>query len=105
MVEDEKAVLEEALDNLREVAQRIRAVSNRMRATSMREDPNHHDLAQHVAASVLAVTEAARRRLGHSDVATTLKWYQQAPDELQERAAEFMGELLFGVREGTESGV
>ena len=30
----------------------------------------------------------AMRWLGHSDVATTLKHYQQAPDELQERAAE-----------------
>jgi integrase len=33
--------------------------------------------------------------LGHSDVSTTIKVYQQAPDELQERAAELMGELLF----------
>jgi integrase len=35
------------------------------------------------------------RWLGHSDVATTMKVYQQAPDELQEKAAELMGELLF----------
>lgn len=46
----------------------------------------------------------AMRLLGHSDVATTLKWYQQAPDEMQERAAELMGELLFGVQRGAESG-
>ena len=67
MPEDESAVLEEALDNLREAAQRIRAVSNRMRATGMREDPNHHDLAHRVG-SALAMTEAAgleaRRKLG-----------------------------------------
>ena len=44
------------------------------------------------------------RWLGHSDVATTLKHYQQAPDELQERAAELMGELLFGARGGPEGG-
>ena len=31
---------------------------------------------------------------GHSDVLTTMKVYQQAPDELRERAAELMGELL-----------
>jgi integrase len=37
----------------------------------------------------------AMRWLGHSDVATTMKVYQQAPDELQEKAAELMGELLF----------
>jgi integrase len=33
--------------------------------------------------------------LGHSDVSTTMRIYQQAPDELQDRAAELMGELLF----------
>jgi integrase len=37
----------------------------------------------------------AMRWLGHSDVATTMKIYQQAPDELQEKAAELMGDLLF----------
>jgi len=40
------------------------------------------------------------RWLGHSDVATTLKIYQQAPDELQEKAAALMGELLFGGKNG-----
>lgn len=43
--------------------------------------------------------------LGHSDVATTLKHYQQAPDELQEKAAELMGELLFGARNGAGNGL
>ena len=66
MPEDERAILEEALENLRQDAQRIRAVSNRMRATGMREHPDHHDLANRVA-SALAATEAAgveaRRRL------------------------------------------
>lgn len=41
----------------------------------------------------------AMRWLGHSDVSTTMKVYQQAPDELQEKAAELMGELLFKNRE------
>ncbi len=50
MPENEKAVLEEALDNLREAAQRIRASSNLMRASGMRDDENHHDLAYRVAA-------------------------------------------------------
>ncbi len=61
MAEDEKAVLEEALENLREAAQRIRAVSNRMHATGMREDTSHHDLAHHV-----VLTRETRRpgRLG-----------------------------------------
>ncbi len=40
----------------------------------------------------------AMRWLGHGDVSTTMKIYQQAPDELQERAADLMGELLFGPR-------
>lgn len=38
----------------------------------------------------------AMRWLGHSDVATTMRIYQQAPDELQEQAAELMSGLLFG---------
>lgn len=38
--------------------------------------------------------------LGHSDVATIMKIYQQAPDELQEKAAELMGELLLGGKNG-----
>jgi integrase len=45
---------------------------------------------------VLGVSpRVAMRWMGHSDVATTLKIYQQAPDELQESAAELMGKLLF----------
>ena len=67
MADNEKAVLEEALDNLREAAQRIRATSNLMRSTGVREDPNHHD-PTHRVASALAMTEAAgmeaRRKLG-----------------------------------------
>ena len=52
----------------------------------------------------------AMRWPGHSDVATTLKVYQQVPDELQERAADLMGELLFpegappGGRKGHDGG-
>lgn len=45
----------------------------------------------------------AMRWLGHSDVATTMKIYQQAPDELQERAADLMGELLFGGKTPSEN--
>jgi integrase len=41
----------------------------------------------------------AMRWLGHSDVATTMRHYQQAPDELQEKAAELMGQLLFPRRD------
>ena len=67
MAEDEKVVLEEAMDNLREAGQRIRAVSHLMRSTGMTEAPNYHDLVQRVA-SALAMTEAAgmeaRRKLG-----------------------------------------
>lgn len=47
----------------------------------------------------------AMRWLGHSDVATTLRFYQQAPDELQERAARLMGELLLRGKTGPEHGV
>lgn len=67
MTEDEKAVFEEALENLREAAQRIRATSHLFRATGVRDDDNHHDLVHRVA-SALATTEAAgieaRRKLG-----------------------------------------
>ena len=45
------------------------------------------------------------RWLGHSDVATTLRFYQQAPDELQEKAARLMGELLLGGQTDPENGV
>ena len=51
MPENEKAVLEEALENLREAAQRIGATSNLMRATGMRGNDNHHDLVHRVAAA------------------------------------------------------
>ena len=46
----------------------------------------------------------ATRGLGHLDVAMTLKWYQQAPDEFQERAAELTEELLFGAQKGAKNG-
>ena len=49
MPEKEKAVLEEALENLREAAHRVGATSNLMRSTGMREDENHHDLVHRVA--------------------------------------------------------
>ena len=67
MPENEKAIFEEALENLREAAQRIRATSHLFRSTGVRDDDNHHDLVHRVA-SALAMTEAAgmeaRRKLG-----------------------------------------
>lgn len=47
----------------------------------------------------------AMRIMGHADVGTTMRHYQQTPDELQERAAELMGKLLFGAQKGGETGV
>lgn len=41
MPNDEEAVLDEVLENLREAIQRIRAVSNRLRATGITEGPDH----------------------------------------------------------------
>ncbi len=35
------------------------------------------------------------RWMGHSDISTTMRHYAQAPDELQEKAAKLLGELLF----------
>lgn len=34
--------------------------------------------------------------MGHSDVVTTMKQYQQVPDELREEAARLMSDLIFG---------
>ncbi len=45
----------------------------------------------------------AMRWLGHPDVSTTMKIYQQAPDELQEKVAEMMADLLFGVQNSPET--
>lgn len=37
----------------------------------------------------------AMRWMGHGDISTTMRHYAQAPDELQEKAAELTGDLLF----------
>lgn len=44
----------------------------------------------------------AQRWMGHGDI-TTMKHYSPAPDELQEKAAELIGELLFGGETPPES--
>ena len=46
----------------------------------------------------------AMRWMGHSDVATTLRFYQQAPDEPQEKAAELMGEPLLPAQRAERPG-
>ncbi len=45
----------------------------------------------------------AQRWMGHGDITTTMRYYAQAPDELQEKAAELMGDLLFGSQTEDES--
>jgi hypothetical protein len=55
---DENAVLEEAMDNLKEAGQRIRATQSLMRSQGMTEGENHRDLlTRH--STALAMTEAA----------------------------------------------
>ena len=55
---EEDAILEEAMDNLRESIQRLRATQNRLHATGLDENPNYRDLLHRVA-SALAMSEAA----------------------------------------------
>jgi hypothetical protein len=57
-VRDEEAILEEAMDNLREAAQRIRATRNRLRASALNRHPDYGELAYRLS-SALAMTEAA----------------------------------------------
>jgi hypothetical protein len=68
MASNEEAILEEAMDNLREATQRIRATENRMLAAGMPEQPSYRNLFVRVSGSALAMTEAAfleaRRRRG-----------------------------------------
>ena len=67
MASSEEAILEEAMDNLREATQRIRATENRMLAAGMPEQPSYRNLFVRVSGA-LAMTEAAfleaRRRRG-----------------------------------------
>jgi hypothetical protein len=55
---DEEAILDEAMDNLREATQRIRATQNRLWSAGMDEHPNYRDLT-HSVMMALAMTEAA----------------------------------------------
>ena len=56
--EEQKAVLEEALENLREAHHRIRATQTRLWATGLSEHPNYHELFIRLSMA-LASTEAA----------------------------------------------
>jgi hypothetical protein len=62
---DENAVLEEAMDNLKDAGQRIRATQSLIRAQGMTDGENHRDLLTRLS-TALAMTEApyleARRR-------------------------------------------
>ena len=55
---DEEAILDEAMENLREAAQRIRATRNRLWSAGMDDHPNYRDLIHRVT-SALGKTEAA----------------------------------------------
>jgi hypothetical protein len=55
---DEDAVLEEAMDNLKEAGQRIRATQSLMRSQGMTDGENHRDLLTRLS-TALAMTEAA----------------------------------------------
>jgi hypothetical protein len=67
MPDNEQAILEDALDNLREATQRLRATENRMLAADMADQPKYRDLFVRVV-SALGMTESsfveARRRVG-----------------------------------------
>ena len=64
-VNDEEAILDEAMENLTEATQRLRAIRNRLWATGMEDKVNYRTHAHRVS-SALAMTEAtyleARRR-------------------------------------------
>jgi hypothetical protein len=55
---DEGAVLEEAMDNLKEAGQRIRATQSLMRSQGMTDGENYRDLLTRLS-TALAMTEAA----------------------------------------------
>jgi hypothetical protein len=54
----DEAILDEAMDNLREAAQRIRATRNRLWSAGIDDHPNYRDLTHRVM-TALAMTEAA----------------------------------------------
>ena len=55
---DENTVLEDAMDNLKEVGMRIRATQSLMRSQRMTDGENHRDLLTRLS-TALAMTEAA----------------------------------------------
>jgi signal transduction histidine kinase len=55
---DEEAILDEAMDNLRESIQRLRAIQSQLPSTGLDENPNYRDLL-HRLRSALAMSEAA----------------------------------------------
>ena len=55
---DEDTVLEETMDNLKEVGQRIRATQSLMSSQGMTDGENHRDLLTRLSMA-LAMTEAA----------------------------------------------
>ena len=57
-VDDEEAILDEAMENLTDATRRLRAIRNRLWVTGLEERVNYRDLAHHVR-SALAMTEAA----------------------------------------------
>ena len=57
-VDEEEAILDEAMENLGEVTQRLRAIRNRLWAAGAEDRINYLDLAHRVS-SALAMTEAA----------------------------------------------
>ena len=69
-MDDEEAILEEAMENLTEATQRLRAIRNRLWATGVEDRVNYRDLAHRVS-SALAMTKVAyleaRRRGSNRD--------------------------------------
>jgi hypothetical protein len=57
-VDEEEAILDEAMENLTEATQRLRAIRNRLWAAGLEDRVNYRDLAHRVH-SALAMTEAA----------------------------------------------
>ena len=55
---DEDAILEEAMDNLKEAGQRIRATQSLMRSEGMTDGKDYRDLLARLS-TALAMTEAA----------------------------------------------
>jgi urocanate hydratase len=57
-VDEEEAILDEAMENLTDATRRLRAIRNRLWVTGLEERVNYRDLAHRVS-SALAMTEAA----------------------------------------------